>query len=127
MPPKPTHIQLQGALTEQLLLQGWEYLHVRKSVGYRKGKGAAFQTTTNIKGWPDVFAWKQGSLRHLAIEVKVPPDDLSLEQVSVFLSLDAAGMECYVFRPGDTEAMVDVLASKWPLPLHPLRWHPLPH
>jgi hypothetical protein len=122
---KPTHIELQAALTDLLATLGFQYLHVRRSVGFRKGQKGAYQTVTNIKGWPDCApVWKPGSPRILAIEVKVPPDKLRPEQEDVLWSLDSAGVECFVFRPGDTQEMAEILKGIRNPDTSRLRWPP---
>lgn len=103
-----THVELQEAVTKLLALMGWRWLHVRRSIG----KGRRWVTATNVVGWPDLAPlWnpKQPG-RHLAIELKVPPDDLSDAQRDVLADLTAAGFETFVIRPDDLQMLAQVLA-----------------
>lgn len=90
-------------------LCGWRVLHVRKSLGRRNG-GRAWQTTTNIKGWPDLFMWKER--RTLAAELKSEDGTTTAEQREVLGSLRAAGVEAYVWRPSDLDEAKRVLSRK---------------
>jgi hypothetical protein len=105
--PKMTHAELQSVITQILGYTGWSFLHVRKSIG----RGAKWQTTTNISGWPDLGPlWNPRQPgRFLAIEVKVPPDKLRDDQVEVLASLESAGFECYTVKPDDLERLPELL------------------
>lgn len=105
--PRTGHEQLQAAVVELFTYTGWEHLHVRKSVG----KGSKWVTTTNLKGWPDLApCWNRRQPgRILAIEIKVPPDTLSDDQVKVRDALTAAGFEFYVIEPRDLERLPTIL------------------
>jgi hypothetical protein len=99
-----THAELQYAVQELLALFGWRWLHVRRSVGYRKGQGRAHQTTTNVAGWPDLWCWNPAQPgRWLAIELKVPPDTLNADQAAVLNDLASAGAESIVVTPMDLQ------------------------
>lgn len=96
MPAVMTHIELQAQVVEIAKLLGWQHLHVRRSIG----KGRQWVTATNIIGWPDLLLWNPRQPgRHLAIELKVPPDRLSPEQEKVLADLEAAGFETHVVTP----------------------------
>lgn len=91
------HDELQGTITKLLRVTNWQWLHVRKSIGRGQG-GRKWQTTTNIKGWPDLApCWSELQPgRLVAIEVKILPDKLRPEQIVVRDSLLASGWEFYV-------------------------------
>lgn len=92
-----THTELQNEATELFRWTGWRYLHVRASIGKRPGGARGHMTTTNIKGWPDLWCWNvRQPGRWLALEVKVPPDWLSDDQRAVLPELAAAGAEALV-------------------------------
>lgn len=96
MPPVMTHVELQSQVVEVAKLLGWAHLHVRRSIG----KGRQWATTTNVVGWPDLLLWNPRQPgRHLAIELKVPPDRLSADQEKVLDELAAAGFETHVVTP----------------------------
>lgn len=96
MPAVMTHVELQSQVLEVAKLLGWNHLHVRRSIG----KGNKWVTTTNIVGWPDLLLWNPRQPgRHLAIELKVPPDKLSPDQAKVLDELGAAGFETHVITP----------------------------
>lgn len=121
---KPTHVELQAATVDLLKVLGYQYLTVRRSLGYRKGQGAAHMTTTNIKGWPDITCWKPGQPGVKAIEVKIPPDRLRPEQKDVLTSLDSSGVECFVVRPGDLPELARLLTGLSDPEVSALRWPP---
>lgn len=102
---------LQSQVTELLKMLGWEWLHVRKSIAYSKNKGRGYQTTTNIKGWPDLApCWSHRQPgRFLAIELKVPPDHLSDDQEQVRARLMAAGFEFYEITPANFDDLLTIL------------------
>lgn len=103
---KLTHIELQAAVVKLFAFTGWSHLHVRRSVG----RGKKWTTTTNVKGWPDLFAWNPRQPgRLLAIEVKVPPDSLSNEQAAVLAELAASGVECHVITEAELASLPGVL------------------
>lgn len=91
----------QAQVIELAELLGWTVLHVRKSIGRRNG-ARAYQTTTSVKGWPDLFLWHP---RHgvLARELKTddPRSQPTPEQVAVIASLCAAGVDAGIWRPAD--------------------------
>lgn len=98
-------------------MTGWSWLHVRKSIGRRNGS-RAWQTTTNVSGWPDLAPlWNPRQPgRFLAIEIKVPPDKLSSEQAAVMGELAACGFETYVVTEADLEDLAKVLTPNGSAP-----------
>lgn len=98
----------QQQLIELAHLLGWRHLHVRKSIG----KGSKWQTTTNMKGWPDLLLWSTRQPgRHIAVELKSESGTPTPEQVEVLAELEAAGFECFVWRPSDLDTAQSVLAG----------------
>lgn len=71
-------------------------------------------TATSVTGWPDLFCWHPKKQRTLAIELKVPPDRLSLEQWAVMGSLADAGIEVAVWTPEDVEQLGQLLGTVAP-------------
>lgn len=96
----------QAQVVELATLRGWQVLHVRRSIGRRDGK-AAYQTTTSVKGWVDLFMWRPGEV--LAVELKREKGRLTEEQADVIRSLTAAGIRCEVWRPSDWDRVQEVL------------------
>jgi len=105
-----SHVDLQATVVEALGVLGWHHLHVRRSIG----KGRKWVTATNVLGWPDLFCWHPVARRQLAIELKVPPDRLTLGQWQVLHDLDAAGVETAVLEPSDLTWLGALLAPKGP-------------
>lgn len=104
MRPKLTHIELQAQIVDLLNHCGYSHLHVRRSIG----KGRKWVTATNLKGWPDLLAWSPRQPgRMIALELKVPPDDLSKEQREVLAELARSGFEVWVV----TEEWIEKLAA----------------
>lgn len=85
-------------------LLGWGHMHCRRSVG----KGRAWTTATNI-AWPDLTLWCERQQRFMVIELKSESGRLSSDQAATLASLEAAGVECHVFRPSDWDELVATL------------------
>jgi hypothetical protein len=103
-----THEELQQQVIDLAHLCGWRHLHVRRSIG----KGRKWVTTTNVVGWPDLLLWsprERSTRRHIAIEVKVPPDKVRPEQQACLDDLAAAGFEVHVVTPDTFDVLVAVL------------------
>lgn len=111
MTPPVTHTELQTQVTQLLTMTGWRYLHVRKSIGTRSSGRRGYMTTTNLKGWPDLApCWSARQPgRVLALELKVPPDKLSEDQIKVSTELLEAGFEFYVVTPTSLQKLALVL------------------
>lgn len=102
-----THEELQQQVIDLAHLLGYRHLHVRRSIG----KGRRWATTTNVVGWPDLLLWSRRQPgRHVAIELKVPPDKVRPEQQACLDELAAAGFEVYVIRPDDVVRLANLLA-----------------
>lgn len=104
-----TEAQFQRQVTDLADIYGWRWLHVRKSVGRRNGS-AAWQTTTNLKGWPDLLLWRSG--RMVAAELKSATGKVTPEQSEVLASLRGAGVDVYVWRPDDLEDIAACLSRR---------------
>jgi hypothetical protein len=104
---EPTEVEWQTTVTDAADALGWRWLHVRKSVG----KGSKWVTTTNVRGWPDLFLWHH---RHgtAAFELKVGRNTATDEQVAVLEQLRAAGVAVMVAYPDDFDAVVSILQGK---------------
>lgn len=94
-----------------LRVYGWEWLHVRRSLGKRGGK-TAWQTTTNISGWPDLFCWHPEKERMLAAELKAKYNKPTDDQIATLTSLWQAGCEAVVWWPKDLDEVVRWLATR---------------
>lgn len=106
---KPTHEELQRQVIELAHTFRWHHLHIRRSLG----RGRKWVTTTNVTGWPDLLLWNvQQPTRHVAIEVKVPPDKLTADQERVLDQLFRSGFETYVVTPADLESLVTVFRPR---------------
>lgn len=108
----------EAAFQEQVIdlarALGWHHLHVRRSIGRRNGK-QAWQTTTNIAGWPDLFLWHP---RHgfVALELKSEKarlgTDTVREQLQVLDQLAGAGARTLLARPSDIDAIRQLLQGQ---------------
>jgi len=99
--------EFQAAVVALAEINGWRVLHVRKSLGRRDG-AVAWQTTTNLKGWPDLLMWRPGR-RIVAAELKSDRGRVTAEQSDVLESLAAADVATYVWRPRDLDRIAVVL------------------
>lgn len=94
--PTLTHEQWQQQVVDGAHAYGWQHLHVRRTIG----RGRKWVTSTNVKGWPDLFLWhpKHG---FAAIELKVGRDKATPEQRMVLLELSLAGATTLTAYPDD--------------------------
>lgn len=108
----------QEQVTDLLRIGGWEWLHVRRSLGKRGGQ-TAWQTTTNISGWPDLYAFHPEWQRHCAIELKAKYNKPTDDQIAVLTSLYRSGVEAHVWWPKDLDEATAILCRR--NQIHPMR------
>lgn len=101
-------VEWQAQVVQLARLNGWQHLHVRRSIG----KNRKHTTATNVKGWPDLLLWHERDQRVMAIELKVKPNTATDEQLAVLRSLSAAGIETHVMFPEQLDELVAVLARR---------------
>ena len=110
--PQLTEAQFQAQVVQLMRHLGWRTMHVRRSIG----KGRKWATTTSVEGWPDICAWKPGREgflgRFLVAELKSERGKLSAEQEDVLASLEAAGVETYVWKPSDLDEIARILGGR---------------
>lgn len=109
--PPVTEAELQRQVIDLAHIFGWRVMHVRKSIGRRAG-GAAWQTTTSIKGWVDLFLYHPDRGQVLAAELKSDSGRLTPEQIEVLDDLRRSGVQTRVWRPGDWEEIQAVLTGR---------------
>lgn len=102
-----TEAAFQATLIDLIHLHGYEAMHVRRSIGHRKG-GQAWQTTTSVAGWPDLTIFGNGEL--FFAELKSDTGQLSAEQHVCIDALRAAGQEVHVWQPRDWDAITERLS-----------------
>lgn len=100
----PTHEEWQSQIIDAARYLGWNHLHVRRTVG----RGRKWTTSTNRKGWPDLFLWHPAR-GFAAIEIKVGRDKPTPEQREVLAELAAAGARTMVAYPDDVDAVIAML------------------
>lgn len=105
-----TEAAWQEQVIDLLKIHGWRWLHVRRSLGKRNGR-SAWQTTTNIKGWPDLFCWHPVH-GFLALELKSPKGLIRPEQLDVMHELATAGARTMIARPADLDEVERWLRGK---------------
>jgi hypothetical protein len=105
-----TEEDFQAQVVAAAHLFGWHHLHVRRTIG----RGKKWVTATNVKGWPDLFLWHEKWERAVAAELKSERGVASPEQLECLASLAAAGIETYVWRPSDWDALEAVLRGGRP-------------
>jgi hypothetical protein len=89
---------------------GWLVCHTRPSEGRRRGE-RAWQTTTSVKGWPDLVLARPGAGVIFA-ELKSDRGRLSAEQRDVLATLDGSagdGVHVCVWRPRDFDQVEGAL------------------
>jgi len=102
---EPTEAEFQQQVIELAHLLGWKHLHVRRTIG-RKNQ---WVTSTNVKGWPDLFMWNERSRLVIAAELKSAKGEATPEQEEVLASLHAAGIQTYLWRPSDWDEITAAL------------------
>lgn len=105
-----TEAQYQEQVIDLARSLGWRFLHIRRSQGRRNGQ-QAWQTTTNIKGWPDLFCWhaKHG---FLALELKSQKGRATPEQRAVLAELEQAGARTMIAKPSDIDDVAALLMGR---------------
>lgn len=98
--PDLSEADFQRQVIELAHLYGWHVMHVRKSIG-RRGGAAAHQTTTSIKGWPDLTLFRPSTGEHFMAELKSEKGRLSADQKRTIADLRDSGLEVHVWRPSD--------------------------
>jgi hypothetical protein len=98
----------QRQVVELAGILGWQHLHVRRTIG----RGKKWVTATNLKGFPDLLLWHETMRRIVAAELKTNKGRVQPEQLDVLRSLQAAGMETFVWRPDDLDDVKHILS--WP-------------
>lgn len=101
-----THEEWQQQVIELARALGWQHLHVRRTIG----RGKRWTTSTNIKGWPDLFMWHRRR-GFVAVELKVGKDIPTPEQVAVLATLQEAGARTMVAYPSDLDVLAQFLSS----------------
>lgn len=103
----PAESEWQQQVIDLAQLLGWNHLHVRRSIGKKK----QWTTSTNRKGWPDLFLWHP---RHgcAAIELKAGKNQPTPEQLEVLTELAAAGVTTLVAWPADIDDVAAVLRGQ---------------
>lgn len=82
----------------------WKTNHIRRSIG----KGKRWTTSTSMVGWPDLALVRPPRL--IFAELKSADGKLTAEQEQVLgLLRGCDGVEVYVWRPDDLEAIAAVL------------------
>lgn len=106
-----TEAEFQAQVVQLAGLCGWRVMHVRKAIG-RRGGQRAWQTTTSIKGWPDLFLFHPRRGETFAAELKSDTGTVSAEQREVLADLNAAGVPADVWRPRDWDVVEAVLTGR---------------
>ncbi len=105
-PPRSTLVQYRASIPESALQAfvdeafrrlGWHSIHVRDA------------RRQHLDGWPDAFGVK--GARIVAAELKRVGKHPTPKQQEWLAVLAAAGVEVYVWRPGDESSILEVLAK----------------
>lgn len=109
--PDMTEAEWQEQVLDLAHMLGWKHLHVRRT----RGKGNAWTTSTNVKGWPDLLLWnvRRPGLGLVALELKSEGATLNTDTVrdqqAVLAELEYAGVRTMIARPSDLEAVTALL------------------
>ena len=102
--PKILEAEWQQQVIDLAHALGWSHLHVRRTIG----KGNKWVTSTNRKGWPDLFMWHP-TRGFAAVELKVGANRATPEQEAVLAELAAAGAKAMVAYPDDLDELARLL------------------
>jgi Holliday junction resolvase len=80
-----------------------------RSTGYRVFSIRDSRRVT-LAGWPDIIAWKDQ--RMLALELKMPKNKLTAEQIVILEELKRVGVEVYVLYPSDLEFLKSLITEE---------------
>ncbi len=111
---KATARTSRGHPHEDLVNQYVDLLHTYgyRVAGFRPAmtaKGYRTPCLADAAGFPDLVAFRESDGRRVAIEVKIPPDDLKPEQLDWGRVLQYCKVEWYCVRPNSWDLMKDVL------------------
>ena len=98
----------QEQVTQLAGLLGWQFLHVRRTIG-RHGQ---WTTATSVTGFPDLLLWHESQVRVVAAELKSERGRLTAAQRAVLRSLELAGLETYVWRPSQLAEVQQILTNR---------------
>jgi len=104
----------QRQVTDLMDWHGWTWKHDRRVRVQRPNGSFYFETATDGPGgpgFPDITAWRE---RVIYVELKRQGGRLSDEQVNAHRTLENAGAEVYVWRPGDFDIVFNVLQTRRP-------------
>lgn len=109
---KLTHTEWQEQVIGLGRALGWQHLHVRRT----RGRGGHWTTSTNVKGWPDLWLWNERTPGWAGIELKVRPDLPTQDQLDVLASLQRAGALVAVAYPEQWDQLVAMLQHRVTFP-----------
>lgn len=104
--PDPPEKEFQRDVIRLARTLGWRVAHFRPA---RTSKGWRTPVAADGAGWPDLMLVRD---RLVAAELKTGSNRLTPEQADWIDALQAAGVECHVWRPGDLDAIVFTLRHR---------------
>jgi hypothetical protein len=101
-----TEALFMAQVTDYATMRGWEYMHIQAGLTERGRYRTPVQGTLG-PGWPDLILIRGNSL--IAAELKTDHKYLTPIQKRVLTTLEAAVIECHVWRPRDWDRIVERL------------------
>jgi hypothetical protein len=95
-----------GKVTDYATARGWQWMHIQAGLT-PQGRYRTPVSGTLGPGWPDLILVRGNSL--IAAELKTDHKYLNPIQKRVMTTLEAAVIECHVWRPRDWERIVERL------------------
>lgn len=99
--------ELLDAVVGVAHLYGWRCAHFRPA---KTAHGWRTPVQFDAKGWPDLVLVR--GHRMIAAELKSDSGHVTAEQEQWLADFAGAGLEAYVWRPGDLQSIAEVLATK---------------
>jgi hypothetical protein len=109
---KITEADFQQTVIDLAKFLGYRVAHFRGVRIQRKDGSVYYQTPVQADGagWPDLVLARPGRL--IFAEIKGETGKLSQEQMAWLNILDAAGGECYCWRPSEFEDIETILTRR---------------
>lgn len=106
-----TETEWQEQVTDLCRATGWAWNFTRRTIG----RGQKWTTSTSKKGWPDLTLWSerwQSGLIVAELKTDDPKSKPTQDQSDVLVSLAAAGVPAYVWRPRDLDDVHRILTGR---------------
>lgn len=106
LPPDPDEAEWQKSVIDLARILGWRIAHFRPA---QTKHGWRTPVAADGKGFPDLILVRD---RVIAAELKSSTGKTSADQDAWLAAFEVAGVESYVWRPGDTDHVLETLRRR---------------